>query len=122
MWTLNPVTKQLEQVFQGKLVSVSQNVLTNANANQTAFRVASVQIPNGKIVSCRIYEKNYAYGMNTGESYRCVATQYKDSSGAIKIDILMSHLTQADRATLEDFGVVSEEVTSTAKKLASQAI
>lgn len=120
MWTLNPVTKQLEQVFQGKLVSVSQNVLENAN--QTAFRVASVQIPNGKIVSCRIYEKNYAYGMNTGETYRCVATQYKDSSGAIQIDILMSHLTQADRATLEDFGVVSEEVTSTAKKLASQAI
>lgn len=120
MWTSNPVTKQLEQVFQGKLVSVSQNVLTNENS--TAFRIGSVQIPNGKAVSCRIYEKNFAYGMNIGESYRCVATQYKDSSGVIQIDILMSHLTQANRATLEDFGVVSEEVTSTAKKLASQAI
>lgn len=103
MWTVNEVTNQLEQVFQGKLVSVSENAQENSNG--TEFRVASVQLPSGKTVSCRIYEKNFAYGMKIGESYRSTATQWKDANGAIQIDILMSHLTQAARATLDDFSV-----------------
>ena len=103
MWTKNEVTNQLELTFQGKLVSIGENVLSNSNG--TEYRVGSVELPNGKVKSCRIYEKNFEKGMASGVSYRCTATQYQDASGATLVDIQMSHLTQAERATLDDFGV-----------------
>ena len=116
MWTKNAITEQLELTFQGKLVSVGENVLENSNG--TAYRVGSVELPNGKVKSCRIYEKNFEKGMSIGTSYRCTATQYTDATGALAVDVQMSHLTQAERATLEDFGV---EVAENAK-VAEQAI
>jgi hypothetical protein len=105
MWTKNEVTNQLELTFQGELISVGENVLSNSNG--TEYRVGSVKIPNGTVKSCRIYEKNYTKGMNIGVTYRCTATQYQDANGDTLVDIQMSHLTQAERATLDDFGVTA---------------
>ena len=100
-WTPNPTTGQLEAIFQGKLSSVSATTQTNSNG--TEFRVGSVILPNGKERSCRIYEKNYAYGMEIGKTYRGVVTQYADSNGEVQLDLRLSHLTNAQRATLADF-------------------
>lgn len=108
MWTVNPQTKQLETTFQGTLESVSKTAQKNTNG--TEFRVGSVKLPSGKVVSCRIYEKNYGHGMTIGESYRCTATQYKDAAGALAIDVVMSHLTQAARAGVDDFAFAGDTV------------
>ena len=117
MWTPNETTGQLEHVFQGELISVGKD--TQENSKGTEFRVGSVKLPNGKVKSCRIYEKNFDYGMEVGTSYRCTATQYQDASGDSAIDILMSHLTAAERATIDDFAGI--EVAAEAA-VAGQAI
>ena len=116
-WKSNPVTGQLEMSFNGALVSIGENFLENSNGIK--FKVGSVKLPSGKIRSARIYEKNLNYGMTVGTSYTCTATQYVDSFGKTQIDIKVSHLQGADRATLDDFGV-TEQVTSNA--LAEQAV
>lgn len=117
MWTPNVQTGQLEHVFQGELISVSAS--TQENSKGTEFRVGSVKLPNGKIKSCRIYEKNFDYGMEVGTSYRCTATQYKDANGDTLVDVLMSHLTAAERASIDDFADVAVEAKS---NVAEQAI
>lgn len=117
MWTKNEVTGQLEHVFQGELISVGKD--TQENSKGTEFRIGSVKLPNGKIKSCRIYEKNFDYGMEVGTSYRCTATQYKDANGDTLVDVLMSHLTAAERASIDDFADVAVEATS---NVAAQAI
>lgn len=91
MWTKNETTGQLQLVFQGELISVGTNIQQNSKG--TEFRIGSVKLPNGKVKSCRIYEKSFAHGMTIGTSYKCTATQYQDASGATLVDILMSHLT-----------------------------
>jgi len=101
-WSKNPVTGQLETSFQSKLVSVSDRIVENSNGTQ--FRVATCELPNGKQVSCRIYEKNFAYGMTVGTSYLTKATQYADANGEVQVDLTMSHLTTATRASLDDLG------------------
>ena len=120
MWTKNATTGQLELVFQGELLSVSETKLENSKG--TEYRVGSVKLPNGKIKSCRIYEKNFAYGMEKNVSYRCTATQYKDEAGNIQVDILMSHLTQAERATVADFDGVDGIESSVKSTIAEQAL
>ena len=117
-WTANPTTGQLEAIFQGKLASVSSSVQTNSNG--TEFRVGLVILPNGKERSCRIYEKNYAYGMEIGKTYRGVVTQYADSNGEVQLDLRLSHLTNAQRATLADFDFEDEVIVET--QIAEQAL
>lgn len=114
MWTKNSVTGQLETSFQSKLVSVSDRVVENTNGTQ--FRIATCELPNGKQVSCRIYEKNFSYGMSVGTSYLTKATQYADANGEVQVDLTMSHLTVATRASLDDLGfagTAQAEVTNT---------
>ena len=118
-WTPNPTTGQLEAIFQGKLASVSANAQTNSNG--TEFRVGSVILPNGKERSCRIYEKNYAYGMEIGKTYRGVVTQYPDNNGELQLDLRLSHLTNAQRATLDDFDF-GDEVVVDDEQIAEQAL
>jgi hypothetical protein len=114
MWTKNQVTGQLETSFQSKLVSLSERVVENTNGTQ--FRIATCELPNGKQVSCRIYEKNFSYGMSVGTSYLTKATQYADANGEIQVDITMSHLTAATRASLDDLGFAGEtEVVATSR-------
>jgi hypothetical protein len=123
MWTINPVSKQLETTFQGILMSVAPAPQTNSNG--TEFRVGSVKLPTGKTVSCRIYEKNYNRpegNMTIGESYRCTATQYKDTNGNPGIDVTMSHLTQAARASVDDFAFAGEEVAIPANVATAEAV
>ena len=102
-WKANPVTGQLEMSFNGTLESIGENFLENSNGIK--FKVGSVKLPNGKIRSARIYEKNLDYGMSVGTAYVCTATQYQDNFGKTQVDIKVSHLVGADRATLEDFGL-----------------
>ena len=119
MWTKNSVTGQLETSFQSKLVSISDRIVENSNGTQ--FRVATCELPNGKQVSCRIYEKNFAYGMNVGTSYLTKATQYADANGEVQVDLTMSHLTTATRASLDDLGFAGAVETKASTNVAIAA-
>ena len=116
MWSKNPVTGQLETNFLGTLESIGET--PQENSNKTLFRLGSVKLPTGAVRSCRIYEKNFAHGMTIGTTYRCKATKYADANGELQIDITMSHLTQAARATEDDFAFVGNEVAVDATKAA----
>ena len=91
MWTINEVTGQLETQFQGKLMSEPGAILNNMKG--TEYRLTSIELPKGKIVSARIYEKSYKHGVVVGQKYLCTATQYDDKNGVAQIDIIISHLT-----------------------------
>lgn len=103
MWKTNSVTGQLQTEFKGQLISVSE--IIHENKNGTEYRIGTVKLPSSKIVSCRIYEKNYASGMQVGVYYLGTATQYKDANGTIQIDILVSNLIFTEIAsTVEKTG------------------
>jgi hypothetical protein len=116
MWTKNAVTGQLETSFQAKLVNLSDRVVENSNGTQ--FRIGTCELPNGKQVSCRIYEKNFSYGMSVGTSYLTKATQYADANGEVRVDLTMSHLTSATRASLDDLGFLGTASAAPAQKSA----
>lgn len=119
-WTKNSVTGQLETSFQAKLVAVSDRVVENTNGTQ--FRIGTCELPGGKQVSCRIYEKNYSYGMNPGTSYLTKATQYADANGELHVDVTMSHLTAATRASIDDFAFAGSEVETKAEAIARPTV
>lgn len=117
-WKTNSVTGQLETNFNAPVISIGENWLENSNG--VRYKIASIKLPNGNIRSARVYEKNLEYGITVGNSYLCTATQYQNNSGQIEIDLKVSHLVGAERATLDDFGVTPSVVTNNA--LAEQAV
>ena len=107
----NPNTGVIERVasFTGKLISIAKEALKNSNGKE--YYPASVQLDtaNGlQTKSCMIYKKNFDYGMEVGASYRGRITLTPDADGKITPIITLSHLSNADRATLADFGLDAE--------------
>ena len=107
MKRINPETKLVETDFTGKLVSISDKVLTNVN--QTEYRVVTVEFtPPGadmpQPITGFMYEKNYQLGqdrgMAIGDNLLCTATNAE--AGVI---ITVSHLIGGGiRASREMFG------------------
>ena len=111
----NPNTGVIERVasFTGKLVSIAPK--SQPNVLGTEFYPASVQLEtaNGlQTKSCMVYKKNFDYGMEVGASYRGRITLTPDADGKISPIITLSHLSNADRATLADFGLDAEVTAS----------
>jgi hypothetical protein len=98
----NALTGKEEMQFNGKLLSISNNVLTNSNGK--SYKVVSIEFVDIEGVvqkaSGIIYEGNYKNGVEVGKEYLCTASE---SNGQAYIH--MSHLTgAADRPTLDMFG------------------
>ena len=111
----NPKTGIIERVasFTGKLVSIAKDAMKNSNG--TEYFPASVQLEtaNGlQTKSCMIYKKNFDHGMEIGASYRGRITLAPDDNGVISPIVTLSHLSNADRATLADFGLDAEVTAS----------
>ncbi len=106
---INPVTNRKEAQFQGKLISISDDVVGTTPKGKDYY-VGSVEFENAnkqKIQrSCIINAANYDYGMTVGNTYLCTVSLDAEK-GAL---ITMSHLTQAARASFDDFGAVVEDV------------
>ena len=93
--------------FTAKLISVAPT--TSVNVKGTQFRRCTIEYKSpatGEIKqsSARIWEKNYAYGMELGESYASTAEVWLDKNGNAQVDITVSHLQNASSASLADFG------------------
>ena len=97
MKTISETQKQ----FSAKLLSISTTA--KANSNEKMFHHATIEFPNvhGELVTRQaiVYANNYKYGMVVGNEYLSVAS--KTADGVI---INVSHLTNADQASAEDFG------------------
>lgn len=115
--------------FTAKVVSIGETFIPNSNG--TKYVIATIEHPvNGKLLSGRIYENNLIrdgkVAMEPGNSYLCTAQTYTDPAGALQVDITISHLTNAPRATSNDFDTLPGEVqevelqgTGTAKQVAT---
>ena len=97
MKTISETQKQ----FTAKLLSVSNS--SKENSNGKMFYNATIQFANANaelvVRQAIIYAGNFAYGMEIGNDYLTVAS--KTDTGVI---INVSHLTNADLASAEDFG------------------
>lgn len=88
--------------FGGKLVSISDKVLTNVNKKN--YKVVTIDFEdvagNPARCSALCYEGNYNKGVEVGETYLCTATP--TDAGVI---VKMSHLSfNGERASAEQFG------------------
>lgn len=97
---VNEVTGQTETQFQGKLISIGDQVMENSNGKE--YLVGTVQFENSREEqvqrSAIINKKNFDYGMEVGNTYLCRAV-----NGEQGVLISVSHLTSASRASVEDF-------------------
>jgi len=102
---VNEVTGNSEMQFISKLLSISEKVLVNVNGKN--YKVATIEFVNadGELVrrSAFVYEGNYQNGMEIGTQYLTTAAKTIDANGEPSVIIHVSHLTGADRATLDDF-------------------
>lgn len=107
----NPVTGLQQAQFQAKLISAPSEK-TLQNSNKKNFKIVTIEFENSKGETVRrsasIYEGNYSKGVSAGKSYLTTAT----ISGQ-NVYLQMSHLENATRAELDDFAVVSSEVSAT---------
>ncbi|MEB8328316.1 hypothetical protein OO009_03035 [Flavobacteriaceae bacterium KMM 6897] len=97
----NSETGETEFLFNAKLLKIGKSEL--ANLNEKLFKVVTLifNLPEGEEVerTAMCYKSNYQYGIEEGKDYLCNLSF--DSEG--KPQIRMSHLTNADRASAEDF-------------------
>lgn len=97
----NPETGETEFLFKATLLKIGKSELENSN--QKVFKVVTLKfnLPDGEEVerTAMCYYSNYNYGVEPGKDYLCNLSF--DEEGAPQIR--MSHLTNADRATAEDF-------------------
>lgn len=107
----NPVTGLQQAQFQAKLISAPSEK-TLQNSNKKNFKIVTIEFENSKGETVRrsasIYEGNYKNPISVGKSYLTTATiSGKD------VYLQMSHLENATRAELEDFEMVSLQVSAT---------
>jgi hypothetical protein len=108
----------MEKKIMVKLVSIASvaKSQTNAEGKVSNFYPCTVEFktPQGELVqrSGRVFEGNLKYGMEVGTEYSATARVYVDANNVNQVDIQVSHLTGAARATLDDFGFTLVPTTS----------
>ena len=97
----NPETGENEFLFHARLLKIGKSVLENSN--EKLFKVVTLKfnLPDGQEVerTAMCYQSNYQYGVEVGKDYLCNLSFDEEGTPQIR----MSHLTNADRATADDF-------------------
>ena len=100
-------TVTYEAQTSAKLISISPTELENSNG--TKYRLAQVEMENakGEVITrnAMIYDANYNHPeaeWKAGQSYLTTVTITEGRKDAL---VKLSHLTQAVRATADDFGL-----------------
>lgn len=97
----NEETGETEFLFNAKLLKIGKKEIENSN--QKLFKVVTLQfsLPDGMEVerSAICYESNYQYGIEEGKDNLCNLSFDEVGDPQIR----MSHLTNADRASADDF-------------------
>ena len=97
----NPETGETDFLFNATLLKIGKSVLENSN--EKLFKVVTLKfnLPDGEEVerTAMCYQSNYQYGIEEGKDYLCNLSF--DEEG--KPQIRMSHLSNSERATADDF-------------------
>ncbi len=97
----NPETGETEFLFNATLLKIGKSVLENSN--EKLFKVVTLKfnLPDGEEVerTAMCYHSNYKHGIEVGKDYLCNLSFDDEGNPQIR----MSHLTNADRATADDF-------------------
>lgn len=102
----NEVTGEPEFLFNAILLKIGENTLTNSNNKEYKIVTLEFDLPSGETVerTAMCYASNYEHGIETGRAYLCNLSF--DEEG--KPQIRMSHLSNANRASAEDFNGLFE--------------
>ncbi|MCW5518487.1 hypothetical protein J1N09_01460 [Aureitalea sp. L0-47] len=97
----NEITGGPEFLFNATLLKIGENTLTNSNDKEYKIVTLEFNLPDGEEVerTAMCYASNYEQGVEIGKAYLCNLSF--DEEG--KPQIRMSHLSNADRASAEDF-------------------
>jgi len=98
---VNEETGESQFLFNAKLLKIGEKVLLNANSKEYKIVTLGFNLPSGEDVkrSAMCYASNYNNGIEVGENYLCNLSF--DEEGNPQMN--MSHLTNAERASVEDF-------------------
>jgi len=97
----DPETGETEFLFNARLLKIGKTELENSN--EKLFKVVTLKfnLPDGKEVerTAICYKSNYQHGIEVDKDYLCNLSfdEYGDPQ------IRMSHLSNADRASADDF-------------------
>jgi hypothetical protein len=97
----NRETGEVEFLFNAVLLQVGENIIQNSNEKDYKIVTLGFQLPNGEEVqrTAICYASNYEYGIEVGKKYLCNLSFDGDGEAQLR----MSHLINADRASVEDF-------------------
>jgi hypothetical protein len=97
----NKETGEKQFLFNAKLLKIGEKTLENTNGKDYKIVTLKFNLPSGEEVerSAMCYESNYEYGIEEGRDYLCNLSFTEEGNPQIN----MSHLSNADRATANDF-------------------
>ena len=103
---VNEETGKKQFLFNAKLIKIGEKVLLNANSKEYKIVTLGFNLPSGENVkrSAMCYASNYNNGIQEGNEYLCNLSFDEEGNPHIN----MSHLTNADRASREDFAGLLE--------------
>lgn len=97
----NEMTGGPEYLFNATLVKIGENILTNSNEKEYKIVTLAFDLPDGRAVerTAMCYASNYEHGVEIGKVYLCNLSFDDEGNPQLR----MSHLSNADRASAEDF-------------------
>lgn len=97
----NEISGESEFLFNATLLKIGENILTNSNGKDYKIVTLGFDLPDGEEVerTAMCYASNYEYGVEVGKGYMCNLSFDEEGNPQIR----MSHLSNADRASANDF-------------------
>ena len=97
----NEVSGESEFLFNATLLKIGENTLSNSNEKEYKIVTLGFDLPNGEEVerTAMCYASNYEHGLEVGKAYLCNLSFDGEGNPQIR----MSHLSNAERASVEDF-------------------
>ena len=98
---INSETGEKQFLFNAKLLKIGEKTLENSNGKEYKIVMLKFYLPTGEEVerSAMCYASNYNHGIEEGRNYLCNLSFTEEGNPQIN----MSHLTNASRASAEDF-------------------
>ena len=98
---INEETGEKQFLFNARLLKIGEKTLENSNGKEYKIVTLKFNLPTGEEVerSAMCYASNYEYGIEEGRDYLCNLSFTEEGNPQIN----MSHLTNAERASAEDF-------------------
>ncbi|MDL5511727.1 hypothetical protein QSE00_07890 [Arenibacter sp. M-2] len=97
----NPETGETEFLFNATLLKIGTSELENTNGKLYKIVTLKFNLPDGEEVerTAMCYQSNYSYGLEVGKDYLCNLSFDEENNPNIR----MSHLSNANRVTADDF-------------------